>query len=524
MTVCAIAPDLTNAEAYVPAREQLDFLIEQLRAPETQRMTEYAVENLIETEGRELLRRLLEAHLKERGPGKVSEPVIDSNNREHTHQREESREIKTVFGKVTLERQSYGGRGLENLRPLDAELNLAPEHYSHTLQRRIVISVAGGSYDQAVARLAELNGVKVGKRQAEEAAIRAARDFDLFYDAKRAHTARQLKATSAILVITTDGKGVPMRKVDLREVTRHAAENRSSHLDHRRSKGEKSQTKRMSTVASVYTIAPFIRTPEDIVRELKPKEETLPVRPRPEGKRVWASLEHPPEEIIRQAFEEASRRDPKQSKQWVALVDGNKTQIKLLRATAAEQGRQVTIILDLIHVLEYLWDAAWAFHTEGDPNAEVWVQERLAEILLGNSSLVAAGIRRSATLHELSIKQREPVDRCADYLLKYREFLRYDQYLVTGYPIATGVIEGACRYLVKDRMEITGARWSLKGAEAVLRLRSLLASGDFDQYWEFHLQQEYQRNHTDHYAEGHVPKPVAKPDTTRKGSHLRRLK
>lgn len=138
-------------------------------------MTEYEVENLIETEGRELLRRLLQAHLNERGPGKVSEPVIDCNNREHTHQREESRGIKSVFRQVTRERQSYGGRGLENLRPLDAELNLAPERYSHPLQRRIAVSVASGSYDEAVATLAELNGVKVGKRQAEEAAIRAAR-------------------------------------------------------------------------------------------------------------------------------------------------------------------------------------------------------------------------------------------------------------------------------------------------------------------------------------------------------------
>jgi hypothetical protein len=487
-------------------------------------MAESEVENLIETEGRELLRRLLQAHLKERGPGKVSEAVIDQNNREHTHQREESREIKSIFGNVTLERESYGGRGLEHLRPLDAELNLPPGHYSHPLQRRLAVSVARGSYDEAVTTIAELNGVKVGQRQAAEAAIRAAQDFDLFYERQRAQTARQVKATSEILTLTTDGKGVPMRKVDLREATREQAEKRTPRLDHRRSKGEKSQTKRMSTVASVYTIAPFVRTPEDIVRELKPQGEPLPVRPRPEDKRVWASIEHPPETIIKQAFEEAARRAPKHRKQWVALVDGNKTQIKLLKARAAEQGHPVTIILDLIHVLEYLWDAAWAFHRAGDPNVEVWVQERLAEILLGNSSHVAAGIRRSATLRQLSVKEREPVDRCADYLLNYRQFLRYDQYLAAGYPIATGVIEGACRYLVKDRLEITGARWRLTGAEAVLKLRSLLASSDFDEYWEFHLQQEYQRNHADHYAEGYVPKPISTLETKRKGSHLRRIK
>lgn len=309
--------------------------------------------------------------MKERGPGKVCDPVIDQNNQAHTHQREESREIKSIFGDVTLERESYGGRGLGNLRPLDAELNLPAGHYSHTLQRRVAVCVARGSYDEAVRMMAEFNGVKVGKRQAEEAAIRAAQDFDLFYETQRAQSARQVKATSGIVTITTDGKGVPMRKPDLREATRQAAEKRTPLLDHRRSKGEKSQTKRMSTVASVYTIAPFVRAPEDIVREFKPQDEPLPQRPRPEDKRVWASVEHPPEKIINQAFEAAARRDPQHRKQWVALVDGNKTQIKLLKATAAQQGHQVTIILDLIHVLEYLWDAAWAFHREGDPNVEV---------------------------------------------------------------------------------------------------------------------------------------------------------
>jgi hypothetical protein len=524
MTVCAIAPDLTKAAAYVPAREQLDSLIEQLRAPQTQRMTEDEVENLIETEGRELLRRLLQAHLKERSPGKACEPVIDRNKREHTHQRQESRKIKSIFGEVTLERQSYGGRGIESLRPLDAELNLPPKQYSHSLRCRIALAVAKGSYDEAVATIAEMNGVKVGKRQAEEAAIGAAQDFNLFYEKQRAQTAGQVKATSRILVLQMDGKGIRMLLSDLREQTRRDAKRRTPRLDHRRSKGEKPHAKRMSTVAAVYTIAPFVRAPEDIVRELKPKDEPLPKRPRPEDKRVWASIEQAPETIVEQMFEEAARRDPKQTKQWVAIVDGNKTQIQLLTAAAAKEGRELVIILDLIHVLEYLWDAAWAFHPEGDPNAEVWVQERLIEMLLGHSSQVAAGIRRSATLRELSAKEREPVDDCANYLINYREWLRYDQYLAAGYPIATGVIEGACRYLVKDRMEITGARWSLRGAEAVLRLRSLMASGDFDDYWTFHLRQEYRRNHADYYAGGNVPKPISPLEPNRKGSHLKRVK
>lgn len=105
-----------------------------------------------------------------------------------------------------------------------------------------------------------------------------------------------------------------------------------------------------------------------------------------------------------------------------------------------------------------------------EPQAEQWVSERLLEILRGRSSQVAAGIRRSATRRGLGAKVRLPLDKCADYLLKYRDYLRYDQYLAAGLPIATGVIEGACRRLVKDPMGLTGARWRLAGAEAVLTL------------------------------------------------------
>lgn len=182
------------------------------------------------------------------------------------------------------------------------------------------------------------------------------------------------------------------------------------------------------------------------------------------------------------------------------------------------------MVLDLIHVIEYLWDAARALYHERDPAAEAWVSERLLEILRGKSSLVAAGIRRRATLLELNAKQREPIDKCADYLLKYRAYLHDDQYLAAGLPIATGVIEGACRYLVKDRLEKTGARWSLEGAEAVLRLRALRASGDFDEYWKFHLQKEYERQYISRYADGKVPELEPLPNRSGKGSHLRLVK
>lgn len=487
-------------------------------------MTHSELEQFLDFEGREMLRLMLQAHLDERSPGEVSEPVIDAQGQEHTHQRLHSRSLKTIFGEVSLERQGYGGRGLESLHPFDAGLNLPEEKYSHTLQGQIAEASSKESFDEVVTSIHNQTGVKVPKRQVEEAARRAACDFEAFYKQQRAANAGEVKATSDILSLTFDGKGVPMRKADLREETRRRAEEeKPRHRDHR-GKDRKTNSKRMSTVAAVYTIAPFVRTPEQIASELKPVHEIPPPRPRPEDKRVWASLKHPPEKIVSQAFDEATRRDPKHRKQWVALVDGNETQLSLLLCAAADYGVELVIILDLIHVLEYLWKAARALHGADETTTETWVRERMLEILRGRSSVVAAGMTRSATLRGMSSEEREPIDACAHYLLKYSDYLHYDQYLAKGYPIATGVIEGACRYLVKDRMEITGARWSLEGAEAVLRLRSLRASGDFEEYWAFHLRQEYKRNHEARYEKGQVPKPQSVPESKSKASRLRLVK
>jgi len=246
-------------------------------------------------------------------------------------------------------------------------------------------------------------------------------------------------------------------------------------------------------------------------------------QPKPEKKRVWASLEKTPEQVIEDALAEAIHRDPGGKKTWTALVDGNKTQIRELRHMARKNGLNLTIIVDIIHVIEYLWAAGRAFHPESGPELESWVRHRLLEVLRGKAGLMAGGMRRSATLRGLSPGARKPVDTCARYLCNHSAYLRYDSYLAQGFPIATGVIEGACRHLVKDRMDVTGARWSLTGAEAVLRLRALRSSHDFDEYWIFHETREYERTHQALYASGIVPSTTAS-FPARKRAHLKVIK
>lgn len=505
---------IAEENPFAAADEQFAALKSRLQAPATWKMEHSEVEELIETEGREVLRQLMQSHLtlrseQERREGRLDE-VIGANGVARTHKRDTQRSLETVFGRVHQARISYGARGHDSLQPLDAALNLPAEMYSHGLRRRVAREVVRGSFDDAVQALGHTTGAQIAKRQVEQLAVRAAGDFDEFYRTREKVPVLEEAASGPLLVVTFDGKGIVMRPEHLRDTTRKAAETRAHKLGKRLSKGEKKHAKRMATVAAVFTLKPHERVAEDIVGDLHgvADADVQARRPRPEHKRVWASVADDMVQVIRAAFDEGRRRDPAREKRWIALVDGNKTQIKLARREARQRGIELTIVLDIIHVIEYLWDAAWCFFIEGDAGAQAWVTERLRRILCGEVSRVAAGIRRSATKRKLSRTQRKGADDCARYLLANKNLMRYDDYLADGLPIATGVIEGACRHLVRDRMDITGARWGLDGAEAVLRLRSLIASGDFDEYWRFHLAQEKLLNHTMRYAN---PQPRLKP-------------
>lgn len=300
-----------------------------------------------------------------------------------------------------------------------------------------------------------------------------------------------------------------MRHNDLREATRKAAEATPRTLHSRLAKGEKPNRKRMAQVAAIYSLPRWRRTISDVLHGLHDPKERDAKRPRPVNKRVWASIEHGAQQVVEDAFAEGLRRDPERKRRWVVLVDGQRDQIERVKRTAKKVGVEITLVLDIVHVLEYLWRAAYAFCAEGTPEAETWVENRLLALLSGRpAGEIAKSLRAMIVRHDLDAKAAKPVVRCASYLVKNARWLHYDRALADGLPIATGVIEGACRHLVQDRMGRTGARWSLTGAEATLRLRALRASGDFDDYWQFHLAKEHERTHASRYAGGVVPNPV----------------
>ena len=515
------------ADRFAVAEASFSGLVRRLQSEDTARMSHSDLEMLLEREGRELMRQLLQAHLDLRAQATTAGPVIGADGVERRHTRHGTRALETLVGTVQIARDGHGARGHDTLFPLDAELNLPPERYSFGVRRRAAEEAIKGSFDEVVHVVETHSGAAVAKRQVEEMVRRAAEDFASFYLQRRLTWPDETGPSSTLLVLTFDGKGVPMRREDLRPATQAAAQDRQPKLRTRLTKGEKRHRKRLAQVAAVYTVAPIVRTAEDILRELRPDAAVVVARPRPEGKRVWASLATAPTEVIEEAFLDASSRDPRRQKRWVVLLDGNADQLARVHAAARRHRVAITIVLDLIHVLEYLWKAAYVFHAEGSREAELWVSERLLWLLCGEVGQVIASIRRTATRRALPPARRKPADTCANYLERHRRFLRYDAYLDAGLPIATGVIEGACRHLVRDRMEITGARWSLAGAEAILRLRSLRASGDWEDYWRHHEQQERQRNHAAQYANAEIPtltQPVAPSRRRATARHLRVVK
>jgi hypothetical protein len=212
-----------------------------------------------------------------------------------------------------------------------------------------------------------------------------------------------------------------------------------------------------------------------------------------EHKRVWADLLASKDEVIASVAEEVKRVDPQGGKTHVALCDGERALQRRILPALLGVVPTVLLILDLLHVLEKLWKAAHCFYPEGSEEATAWVRKQALRVLQGEVSQVIKGMRLSATKRGLSGQKRQTVDKVAKYLRRNRKYMKYDEYLRQGLPIASGCVEGACKNLIKDRMERSGMRWSLEGAEAMIQLRSLYLSGDLDDYWDFHLEQEHRR-------------------------------
>jgi hypothetical protein len=487
----------------------------ELAGPGRAAMTLDAMEQLVIVQGRELLRAVLQHGLDARAAAEPRLPQVTGSDgiARRRAERGHGRAIVTVLGAVRVRRIAYraGVAAVPALFPQDAVLSLPPREYSWQLQQLAVMFTRSGAYEQAQELIQAATGIRIGKKQLEQITAEAAAGAPGFYpalalqheqgqpepDREPVREEQELMP----LGLSADGKGVAMRPDSRRERTR-APGKRVRTFAKRRGTGEKGH-KRMAETGAVSGVTPVPRTPEQVMAPTPPGGKA---KDGPRAVNRWYTIDIAADRAstVRDIFDQAQRRDPGRARPWIALVDGDIHQIALFQEQAAARGIQVTILIDFIHVLEYLWKAGWCFHQPRDPAIETWVRTQALDILHGRTTQVTARIRQLAADHPPHGTEHAKIIRATlHYLDAKQPYLDYPTALANGWPIATGLIEGACRHLVNDRMGITGARWSTAGAQAILWLRAIRANGDHDTYWNYHMSQEHQRNHLSRYQDSH---------------------
>lgn len=429
---------------------------------------------------------LLEAFVAAHGDGDAGPELESGNQLLHRLPDAHPRRYLSIFGELLIQRRVYARRQGQKIEqaPLDERLGLPAGEFSYVLEDWLQRLCVKESFGEAVSSLRTILGLAPSERAAEQMNQRMSQHVEVF---RLQQAPPPGKEEGEILVVTADGKGVPMRRPLPERV-------RGSHP--RRGKGEKANKKQMAYVGAVYSIDRFRRTADDVVDDVC-RQQRASKRPQPQHKQVWAEMTRAVEgsgctgrerTFVEMAIA-CEARDPQHRKKLVCLMDGERA----LWEMAGEWLSRGVGILDLFHVLERLWQAAYCFHAERSSEAEAFVAHRLRMLLEGKVGYVIGGLKRLRDEHDLKGAKRKTLNAAIQYYENNRDHMKYDEYLAAGYPIGSGVAEGACRHLVKDRLEGTGMRWTVSGAQAMLHLRAIHLNGCWNEYVNYRIETEQTR-------------------------------
>jgi hypothetical protein len=473
---------MSQEQAFLKADGQLAALCEFIRGAGREKLRMDEVERELFSQLLLVGLTLLEGHVAAQGDGDAGESLEADGHEVQRLSEPRERRYLSIFGELLIRRYVYARRESQKVEraPLDEALGMPAGEFSYVLEDWLQRLCVKDSFHEACQSLRMLLGLCPSERAAEVMSQRLAQQAESFRVQAAPPPQRE---EGPILVVTADGKGVPMRR-PIEERVRTAP---------RRGKGEKANKKQMAYVGAVYSIAPFQRTADDVVEELDRRQRAAD-RPVPQHKQVWAEMTRVAEgeactgreRLFVEMAVAAHERDPTHRKPLVCLMDG---EVGLWEMQRQWLPRAIGI-LDLFHVLERLWQAAHCFHPEQSPEAERFVTRRLRQLLEGQVNRVISGLRRLLKQRDFLGQKRRTLQAVIRYYANNRRHMRYDEYLAAGYPIGSGVAEGACRHLVKDRMELTGMRWTVNGAQAMLHLRAIYLNGDWDDYMNYYIQTE----------------------------------
>ena len=430
---------------------------------------------------------LLESYIERCGDGDLGESLPKDDHTVRRSEQPHERRYVSIFGEHRFPRYVYArreGQKIERM-PVDERLGLPESEFSYVLQDWLQRFCIKESFGESCTSLETLLGLRVSVRSAEQMNQHVAESSESF---RLQQSPPDPNEEGELLVYSNDCKGVPMRR-PLEERVRRGP---------RRVKGEKANKKQMACVGAGFSVAPFVRTPDDILDEVFRKESAAD-RPQPQNKRLWAEMTtvHEGEplsgktRVFAQQMLDLYTRDPQRHKTVICLMDGEKS----LRAEQHEWLPRAIGVLDIWHVLERVWLVAHCFHAEGSKDAAKFVEDRLRALLEGQVGYVIGYFRRLLTSgpKRLSAAQRRAIHGAATYFENNREYMKYDEYLAAGYPIGSGVAEGACRHVVKDRLELTGMRWTVTGAQSLLHLRAIYINDDWESFQNHYIETEQAR-------------------------------
>lgn len=397
--------------------------------------------------------------------------------------------LSTVFGMLAIARTYYHAPGHKGVAPLDAQTNLPKRRYSYFLQELMDKFDIRESFGESRITLDEIFGLGISQSVYEKVNRESSESYEEFYAKKNIPDPT---TEGEITGIGFDGKGVPVIKSE------------AAKLISRLGKGEKRQKTKEATVGVSFTVDRKIRTPEEVAENLIYPEkardrkkklvemgESLPPDVKAKNIRRVASLERTRADVMNEIVMDARKRNPTNERPWVVLMDGA---LSLWKAVALVlSGIKWTGVLDIIHVVEYLWKVGNSLYGERTPESEKWVYKHLLSILSGRVGYVIGGLKQTLTKKEKTLRssQIKAIKETLKYFENHKEWMKYKEYLDKGYPIGSGIVESTCGHTVKKRMEGTGRRWSIKGAEAMLKLRSVYTSDDWAAYWRDHMRQEF---------------------------------
>jgi hypothetical protein len=437
--------------------------------------------------------------------------VIESKTKELTGYRPKSGEGKLLESKGLKERKYLSLFGwIDVLRPrhwskeggsyyeLDERLNLPrASNWSYNLQEWIGENAAENDFRESVRLLNKLLGLNLSGKSSERNAERLGTLVESYYENREKDVEEEAICFSG----SFDGKGVPKIK---------KKKEQEGNPKKRLNKGEKNGIKQMATVSVTSSFVPKVRTKDGIMRGLmgsplskvEQDDQSPKVHKKKENDNCWHQNIHrraflnDQAKSIEYGLDDIRKRMTNPKSRFVVPIDAGIGLEDKIMAYVEKYGMEEQfdgIIIDIIHVSEYVWDAATATLGENSKLRTDWVRKVLEDLLDNKTDKVIQDFILIIDKANLSENKQKQVNKAITYFTNHKHKMDYKTFIKKGYPVSSALVESACGHLIKERMEQSGMRWSSDGAQNIMDLRAVKLNEDMEDFRDFVIKYEHKK-------------------------------